>query len=111
MARGFMVCSVDHPPPVPIHQLTLPFHPPNPTVSTPQTPPPSPPFLPHPPGYDGRVDDSLRRALKVTRYQSSKARITYSDYSAHKAAAATCREEARGEAAADAVGEVASVYA
>jgi hypothetical protein len=69
----------------------LPSGPP-PTVS--DAPPPSP-F----PGYDGEVTDALLRSLKVTRYKSSKARVTHAEWRAHKAAAASCRGEARGEVA------------
>lgn len=63
-------------------------------------------------GYDGRVDDALRRGLKVTRYQSSKARITYSEYAAYRAASGSCREEARGDTAAvEAPAEAATAFA
>jgi hypothetical protein len=60
-------------------------------------------------GYDGRVDDALRRSLKVTRYQSSKAKISYHDYAAH---GGSCRDEERAGGAADgAPAEAATVYA
>jgi hypothetical protein len=65
---------------------------------TPRPPPlPPRPPLPPPPGYDGKVTDALLASLKVTRYQSSKARITHAEWRAHKAAAASCRGEARGD--------------
>ncbi|KAI8465640.1 MAG: AMMECR1 domain-containing protein [Monoraphidium minutum] len=46
-------------------------------------------------GYDGPVDEPLLAALKVTRYQSSKARLTYTDYQSYRAARDGCRGTAR----------------
>ncbi|GBF97712.1 hypothetical protein Rsub_10876 [Raphidocelis subcapitata] len=64
-------------------------------------------------GYDGPVDAALRRGLRVTRYQSSKARLGYADYAASRAAAG-CRGEAlrAGEGLEEpAAGEAAAAFA
>lgn len=41
------------------------------------------------------MDAALRGSLKVTRYQSSKAKVAYADYVAAKAAGRPCRGDAR----------------
>jgi hypothetical protein len=63
-------------------------------------------------GYSGPVDGALRRAIKLTRYQSSKARLGYPDYAASKAALG-CRDDAlrAGEGLEEAAGEAAAAYA
>lgn len=42
-------------------------------------------------GYDGVVTTELRSSLKVTRYQSSKASLAYSDYQETKTDALTSK--------------------
>lgn len=41
-------------------------------------------------GYEGVITEDLRRALKITRYQSSKATVTYADYVKERGSAGDC---------------------
>ncbi|KAJ3039016.1 AMME syndrome candidate protein 1 protein [Rhizophlyctis rosea] len=35
-------------------------------------------------GFDGKITDNVRKAIKLTRYQSSKCTVTYAEYVAYK---------------------------
>ena len=39
-------------------------------------------------GYEGKATDKLLRSIRLTRYQSSKHRVTYAEWRAHRAQAA-----------------------